>query len=130
VTGFNGLKTVPHSWISAIGTITNAHICAGVPSGYMSEYFIYPYTPFRDELLKDPPVPKNSHITLSRKPGLGIELADLEALKKKYPYDLNAPRIIANPRFPQAMERASAKLTRVRDKYKYCYYRPMSDGCS
>lgn len=129
VAGFNGLKTVPHSWISAIGTVANAHLCAGVPSGYLCEYFTYPHTPFRDELLSAAPVPKNSHITLSDKPGLGIELANLEALKRAYPYDPHAPGIFPNPRFPHAIEKARIKLNKVNEKYKYCCFRPCEGSC-
>ncbi|MDH4187997.1 MAG: hypothetical protein OEV08_13470, partial [Nitrospira sp.] len=117
VAGFHGLKMVPHNWASALGTMCNSHLTAGVPNGFMCEYFMYPYTVWRDVLFKEPMVPKNGYITLSDKPGFGMELVDLEELKKKYPYDPDAPRIQANPRFPRALDRARARELKVREKY-------------
>jgi len=117
VAAFNGIKVVPHNWTSALGTMCNTHLVAGVPNGYMCEFFLYPHTPWRDVLFKEPMTPKNGYITLKDKPGFGVELADIEELKKKYPSDPKAPGTIANPRFPQALERARAREQRVREKY-------------
>jgi hypothetical protein len=83
----------------------------------MCEYFMYPNTPWRDVLFKEPLVPKNGYLTLTDKPGLGVELADLEELKRKFPYDPNTPATIANPRFPKAMDRAKARQDQNRAKY-------------
>jgi hypothetical protein len=48
---------------------------------------------------------------------LGVELADLEELKRKFPYDPNTTATIANPRFPKAMDRAKARQDQNRAKY-------------
>lgn len=117
VAAFNGVRMVPHNWTSVLGTICNAHLVAGIPNGYLCEFFLYPNTPWRDALVKDAPVPKNGYLTLPDKPGLGIELADLDELSRKYPYDPDAPGTVPNPRFPKAVERARAREEQVRQKY-------------
>ena len=114
---FYGIKVVPHNWSTALGTMCSTHLVAGVPSGFLCEYFMYPNTPWRDVLFKEPMAPKNSYITLNDKPGFGMELVDLNDLSKKYPYDPNAPQSEANPRFPEAAARARAREERVRAKY-------------
>jgi L-alanine-DL-glutamate epimerase-like enolase superfamily enzyme len=117
VANFYGARMVPHNWTSVLGTMCNAHFVAGIPNGYMCEYFMYPNTPWRDVLLKEPLRPKNGYITLNNKPGFGVELADVEELKKRYPYNPDAPGTVPNPRYPQAAERARAREMKVREKY-------------
>jgi len=117
VAAFYGVKTVPHNWTTALGTMCNAHLVAGVPNGYMCEFFLYPNTPWREVLFKEALAPKNGYITLKDKPGFGVELTDIDELKQKYPYDPKAPGTIANPRFPHAWARARAREQRVREKY-------------
>jgi L-alanine-DL-glutamate epimerase-like enolase superfamily enzyme len=112
-----GLRMTPHNWSSELGTLCNAHFTAGIPNGYMCEYFMYPNTPWRDVLFKEPLIPKNSYLTLNNKPGLGMELADLEQLKSKFPFDPNAESTLANPRFPKAWDRARAREQANRVKY-------------
>jgi L-alanine-DL-glutamate epimerase-like enolase superfamily enzyme len=118
VAAYYGAKIVPHNWTTALGTMCNTHFVAGVPTGFMCEYFLYPNTPWRDELFTEPMSPKNGCVTLSGKPGFGMELADVEELKKKYPYNPKAPGLSANPRFPEAMQRARAREQQVANKYR------------
>ena len=114
---YNGVRMTPHNWTSELGTIANAHFAAGIPNAYMCEYFMYPNTPWRDVLFREPLAPKNGYLTLSEKPGLGVELADLEELKRRFPFDPSAPATIPNPRFPKAMDRALARQEQNRTKY-------------
>lgn len=114
---YNGLRMTPHNWFNELTTIANAHFTAGVPNGYMCEYFMYPNTPWRDVLFREPLAPKNGYLTLSDKPGLGVELADLDDLKRRFPFDPNARGAIPNPRFPKAMARALARQEQNRVKY-------------
>lgn len=111
------LKMVPHNWSSALGTICNAHLVAGSASGFMCEYFLYPNTVWRDVLFKEPLTPGSGHLTLSNKAGFGVELADLETLKNKFPYNPSARRLEANPRFPEALARARARERKVIERY-------------
>ena len=114
---YNKVRMTPHNWTTELATIANAHFTAGIPNGYMCEYFMYPNTPWRNELLREPLTPKSGYLTLSEKPGLGVELADLEQLKRRYPFDPSAPVTIPNPRFAKAMERALARQDQNRARY-------------
>jgi hypothetical protein len=121
---YSGVRMTPHNWSSALGTICNAHFVAGIPNGHLREYFMYANTPWRDVLLKQPLVPKNGYLTLSNRPGLIVELADLEELKRKFPYDPNAPGTVPHPRFPKAWDRAKAREEQNRLKYGRALIRP------
>jgi hypothetical protein len=68
-------------------------------------------------LFQEPLIPQNGYITLSDKPGFGLDLVDIEDLKARYPYDPSATGLLANPRFPHAWERAKARERAVIEKY-------------
>ena len=113
VADFYGIKVVPHNWSSSLGTVCNAHLVAGVPSGHMCEFFMYP-SDFRYGLLKEPYRPENGCINLSDRAGFGMELIDNP--EEKFPH-IPGPNTLANPHFPHAWERAKAREKRVRQKY-------------
>ena len=96
-----------------MGTMCNTHLVAGVPSGHMVEFFMYP-NDFRYGLFKEPQRPENGYITLSDKPGFGMELIDNPA--EKFPH-IPGPNVFANPRFLHAWDRARAREERVRSRY-------------
>ncbi len=110
----HGVKLVTHNWSSSLGTMCNLHTVAGVPSGHMCEFFLYP-NPFREALFTEPYRPVNGYITLSDKPGFGMELAP--DLAKQFPY-IPGPYVFANPRFPHAWARAQAREKAVSAKYQ------------
>ena len=113
VAGSCDIHMVPHIWSSSLGTMCNTHLVAGVQNGYMCEFFMYP-NDFRYGLFKEPYRPVNGIITLSDKPGFGMELVDDPGIK--FPY-IPGPTTIPNPRFPHAWNRAKAREERVRIKY-------------
>jgi L-alanine-DL-glutamate epimerase-like enolase superfamily enzyme len=113
VAAANGVKLAPHNWSSSLGTMCNVHLVAGVPSGHMCEFFLYP-NPFREALFTEPYRPVNGVITLSDKPGFGMTL--MPDLEKQFPY-LTGPNVSANPRFPHAWARARAREAQVRARY-------------
>ena len=113
VADFYGVKIVPHNWYSSLGTMCDTHLVAGVPSGHMCEFFLYP-NDFRNGLLKDPYIPKNGYITLEDKPGYGKEI--INNPEKKFPY-IPGRNTIANPRYPGAWERSRARENKVIQKY-------------
>jgi len=113
VAAYNGVKLVPHNWSSSLGTMANLHLVAGAPNGHMCEFFLYP-NPFREALFTEPYRPVNGYITLSDKPGFGVELAP--DLAKQFPF-APGPSVSPNPRFPHAWARAQAREREVRARY-------------
>ena len=113
VAGFYGVKMVPHNWSSSLGTMCNTHLVAGLQNGHMCEFFMYP-NDFRYGLFKEPYHPVDGIITLSDKPGFGMELIDEP--EARFPY-IAGPTTIPNPRFPHAYARAQAREALVRRKY-------------
>lgn len=109
----HGVKLVPHNWSSSLGTMCNAHLVAGAPSGYMCEFFMYP-NPFREALFTEPYHPVNGVITLADQPGFGKSL--MPDLEKQFPY-IPGPNVSANPRFPHALARAKEREAQVQARY-------------
>lgn len=68
-----GLRVAPHTWSDAVAITANAHIVAALPHGITVE-FDQTGNPFIEELLVEPLVVRDGHLTLSKAPGLGIEL--------------------------------------------------------
>ena len=68
-----GLKFAPHTWSDAVAITANAHVVAAMPNGLTVE-MDQTGNPMIDELLVEPLRVKNGLLTLSGRPGLGIEL--------------------------------------------------------
>jgi D-galactarolactone cycloisomerase len=68
-----GVKIAPHTWSDAVALIANAHVVASIPHGLTVEVD-RTGNPFIDELLSEPPSVTQGLLTLSERPGLGIEL--------------------------------------------------------
>jgi L-alanine-DL-glutamate epimerase-like enolase superfamily enzyme len=73
----------PHNWHGALLTISNGHLAAGIPNLIMLESN-QTYNPLRTELFIEPLDIRNSFLTLSDKPGLGVEMID--DVSKKFPF--------------------------------------------
>jgi L-alanine-DL-glutamate epimerase-like enolase superfamily enzyme len=114
VAQFYSTRLVPHNWSTSLGTMCNSHLVAGVQSGHMCEFFMYP-NDFRYSLFKEPYRPVDGYITLSDKPGFGMELIDAPA--ERFPY-IPGPNTFANPRFPHAWDRARKREAAVAQKYR------------
>jgi len=113
VAGYYGTRIVPHNWSTSLGTMCNTHLVAGVPSGHMCEFYMYP-NGFRDGLFEEPYRPVDGYITLSDRPGFGMQLvADPQRAFPPIP----GPNTFANPRFPHAWDRARAREEAVRQRY-------------
>jgi len=69
-----GLKVAPHTWSDAVTVMANAHVVSGLPHGLTVEVD-QTGNPFIDELLVEPLSIDDGRLQLSRRPGLGIELA-------------------------------------------------------
>ncbi len=68
-----GLEVAPHSWSDAVAVVANAHVVATLPHGLTVEVD-QTGNPFIEELLVEPLDIRDGKLTLSKSPGLGIEL--------------------------------------------------------
>lgn len=68
-----GLRVAPHTWSDAVAVTANAHLVASLPHGITVEVD-QTGNPFINELLVEPLVVRDGQLSLSRAPGLGIEL--------------------------------------------------------
>ncbi|UZD22623.1 mandelate racemase/muconate lactonizing enzyme family protein [Algoriphagus halophytocola] len=73
----------PHMVASFLGAMASCHVCASVPNFQVMEWQIYMDTDqlWQDIVTYDGPRTENSFITLSEKPGIGVEINE-EGMKK------------------------------------------------
>lgn len=73
----------PHMVASFLGAMACCHVCASVPNFQIMEWQIYMDTDqlWQDIVTYDGPRTENSFITLSEKPGIGVEINE-EGMKK------------------------------------------------
>lgn len=68
-----GARVATHTWSDAVALVANAHVVAALPNGLTVE-MDQTGNPFIDELLVEPLQVRDGLLTLSNRPGLGIEL--------------------------------------------------------
>ena len=73
------IPVAPHNMVGPIATIASAHLCACIPNFMILEYQMGD-VPWRDELMDSPLPIEDGCLSLSDKPGLGVEL-NRKALK-------------------------------------------------
>jgi galactonate dehydratase len=73
----------PHMVASYLGAMAASHVCASVPNFLILEWQIYFQTDpmFKEIVTFDGPMVKDGFITLSEKPGIGVEINE-EGMKK------------------------------------------------
>ncbi len=73
----------PHMVASYLGAMAACHVCASVPNFMILEWQIYFHTDpmFKEIVTFDGPMVTNSFITLSEKPGIGVEINE-EGMRK------------------------------------------------
>jgi galactonate dehydratase len=73
----------PHMVASFLGAMASAHVCASVPNFMILEWQSYFHTQpmFKEIITYDGEWVNNSFITLSEKPGIGVEINE-EGMKK------------------------------------------------
>lgn len=70
-----GMQVSPHGPASPIGNLAAAHVCASIPNFQILE-FSHGEVPWRAEIVDPPEQISGGYITLSARPGLGVELND------------------------------------------------------
>ncbi len=78
-----GRLQCPHNWHGGLTTIANIHFVVGCPNGHMCE-INQTFNPLKEEIFKEPLTVQNGYMTLSDKPGFGVELVD--DLEQKFPW--------------------------------------------
>ena len=68
-----GAKVATHTWSDAVALVANAHVVGALPNGISVE-MDRTGNPFIDELLVEPLRVVDGHLTLSKAPGLGIDI--------------------------------------------------------
>ncbi|HEY5748470.1 MAG TPA: mandelate racemase/muconate lactonizing enzyme family protein [Chryseolinea sp.] len=73
----------PHMVASYLGAMASCHVCASVPNFLILEWQIYFHTDpmFKEIVTFDGPMVKDGFITLSEKPGIGVEINE-EGMRK------------------------------------------------
>jgi galactonate dehydratase len=73
----------PHMVASYLGAMASAHVCASVPNFMILEWQIYFHKDpmFKEIITFDGPMVENGFITVSNKPGIGVEINE-EGMKK------------------------------------------------
>ena len=76
----------PHMVASFLGAMASAHVCASVPNFMILEWQIYFHDNpmFKEIVTYDGPMIENGFITLSEKPGVGVEINE-EGMRKYAP---------------------------------------------
>ena len=82
----NYVPFAPHMVASFLGAMASCHVCASVPNFLILEWQIYFHTDpmFKEIVTFDGPMVENSFITLSEKPGVGVEINE-EGMRKYAP---------------------------------------------
>jgi L-alanine-DL-glutamate epimerase-like enolase superfamily enzyme len=75
-----GLNFAPHTWSDAVAVIANAHVVAAMDNGVTVE-IDQTGNPFIEQLLVEPLTIEDGQLTLSDRPGLGVEL-DMAAVER------------------------------------------------
>ena len=78
-----GKTLIPHNWHGGGTTMANAHLVAAMPNREYCE-LNQTFNPSKDEIFREPLITKNGTMTLTNRPGFGVELID--DLENKFPF--------------------------------------------
>ena len=78
-----GKTLIPHNWHGGATTMANAHLVAAMPNREYCE-LNQTFNPLKDEIFREPLITKNGTMTLTNRPGFGVELID--DLENKFPF--------------------------------------------
>ena len=79
------ITIAPHNTCSPVGAIAEMHLCKNIPNFEIMEYHAEFYSPHYFKVFDGFPRQKDGYVTLSDKPGLGLEINEKE-IKKHPPF--------------------------------------------
>ena len=75
----------PHCVVSPIGTMASAHVCAAVPNFLVCEWHWINHLDLWKDFVKEGEIIKQGQITVTDKPGIGVEMNEEAAKKAQVP---------------------------------------------
>jgi len=75
----------PHCVVSPIGTMASAHVCASVPNFLVCEWHWINFLDTWKNFVKEGEIISNGHITVTDRPGIGVEMNEAAARKSQIP---------------------------------------------
>lgn len=79
------MQVSPHNPNSAISTLASIHLMANIPNALVLEYVDDEQdSPWRNDLLTDPPEVEDGYLRLPTKPGLGSQLVMEQVEKHRF----------------------------------------------
>ena len=79
------IPLAPHNVCGPLGTVASCHCCAAVPNFLVLEWHWLERPHWHDLVLADPPLIQDGYITLTDRPGLGVDLNEKAAEKHLRP---------------------------------------------
>ena len=89
------ITIAPHNTCSPVGAIAEMHLCKNIPNFEIMEYHAEFYSPHYFKVFEGFPRQKDGYVTLSDKPGLGLDMNETE-IKKHPPFESTNARGGAN----------------------------------
>ena len=75
------IPMAPHNVCGPLGTMASCHCCAAIPNFLVLEWHWLDRPHWHDLVLADPPLIQDGYITVTERPGLGVDL-NIEAAEK------------------------------------------------
>ena len=75
----------PHCVVSPIGTMASAHVCASIPNFLVCEWHWINHLDLWRSFVKEGEIIEKGYVTVTDRPGLGVELDDQAARKAQVP---------------------------------------------
>ena len=79
------VPVAPHNVCGPLGTVASSHCCAAIPNFLVLEWHWMARPHWHDLVLADPPLIQDGYLTLTDRPGLGVELNEEAAEKHLRP---------------------------------------------
>ena len=79
------IPVAPHCVVSPIGTMASAHVCASIPNFLVCEWHWINHLDLWKTFVKEGEIIVHGHVTVTDKPGLGVEMNEAVAKTAQIP---------------------------------------------